>query len=129
LGLLKFEIPSPYDVYMHGTPAADLFARPRRDFSHGCIRVENPVALAEWVLRDNGGWSEEKIRAAMNGDATFQIKLKEPIPVLVMYTTAVVMENGEVRFFPDIYGLDAALEEALARRQPFSSAAGAPNQP
>jgi murein L,D-transpeptidase YcbB/YkuD len=113
LGLVKFDIPSRYDVYMHGTPSTELFARSRRDFSHGCIRVEDPVALAEWVLRDEPGWDEEKIRSATNGDRTVQLNLVRPIPVLILYGTAVVMEDGEVHFFDDIYGRDAALESAL----------------
>ena len=115
LGLVKFDIPSSYDVYMHGTPATELFARSRRDFSHGCIRVEDPVALAKWVLREEPGWDEEKIRSAMNGDKTVQVRLERPIPVLILYSTAVVMEDGEPHFFDDIYGQDAALERGLSQ--------------
>jgi len=118
LGLLRFNIPSPYDVYLHGTPATELFARSRRDFSHGCIRLEDPVALAKWVLRDEPEWDEEKIRSAMNGEETFQVRLKRPTPVLILYSTAVVMENGEIRFFDDIYGQDADLEQVLAQSHP-----------
>lgn len=121
LGLIKFDIPSPYDVHMHGTPATELFSRSRRDFSHGCIRVEDPVALAKWVLKDQPTWSEARIRAAMNGEETFQVKLERPIPVLILYSTAVVMENGEVRFFDDIYGQDAALEQVLADRSDLNT--------
>lgn len=116
LGLLKFEFPNQYDVYMHGTPAKELFARSRRDFSHGCIRVEDPVALAKWVLRDMPEWTEEKIRAAMDGDETREVRLKQPIPVLIFYSTAVVLEGGDVHFFDDVYGLDADLERAVAQR-------------
>ncbi len=126
LGLIKFEIPSPYDVYMHGTPATELFSKSRRDFSHGCIRVEDPVALAQWVLRDKAEWTESAIRAAMEGDQTFRVKLDKPLPVLILYATAVVMENGEVHFFDDIYGLDAELEQALARGYPYRSSAELP---
>ena len=103
---------------MHGTPATELFSRSRRDFSHGCIRVEDPVALAQWILRDQPSWTEESIRAAMDGDKTLQVKLDRPIPVLILYSTAVVAEDGEVRFFDDIYGQDAALERALAEEDP-----------
>src|SRR5581483_5458708 len=78
LGLVKFEFPNPYDVYMHGTPAQNLFARQRRDFSHGCIRVEDPVALAAWVLRDQPEWTTERILEAMNGDETLKVNLKNP---------------------------------------------------
>jgi murein L,D-transpeptidase YcbB/YkuD len=120
LGLLKFEFPNPYDVYMHGTPAKQLFSRSRRDFSHGCIRVEDPVALAAWVLRDKPEWTPESIRNAMNGDETIRVDLKNPIPVLILYGTAVVEENGEIQFFDDIYGYDAALERALNEDYPNS---------
>ena len=67
-----------------------LFSRSRRDFSHGCIRVENPVALAAWVLRDKPEWDKEHILSAMNGDKTFRVNLIKPIPVLILYGTATV---------------------------------------
>ena len=114
LGLIKFEFPNQYDVYMHDTPAKHLFARSRRDFSHGCIRVEDAVALAAWVLKDNPEWAPENIRAAMNGEETLRVAVKHPIPVLILYGTAVVLEDGVVRFYEDIYGYDADLERALA---------------
>ncbi len=117
LGLVKFEFPNEYDVYMHDTPSTQLFSRSRRDFSHGCIRVEDPVALAKWVLQGIPEWTEDKIRAAMNGEETMQVKLTKPIPVLIFYSTAVVMED-EIRFMDDIYGLDAELERALAGAKP-----------
>jgi len=118
LGLVRFDFPNPYAVYMHGTPATELFSRSRRDFSHGCIRVEDPVALAEWVLRGNPEWAPDKIRAAMDGSETIAVKVASPIPVLIVYGTAVVMENGDVHFFDDIYGYDAELERALASHHP-----------
>lgn len=118
LGLVKFDLPNGYSVYMHGTPATTLFSRSRRDFSHGCIRLEDPAALAAWVLRDDPGWTPEKIRAAMNGHETFEVKLSQPVPVFIMYGTAVVSGDGEIQFFRDIYGLDAKLENALASRRP-----------
>ncbi len=118
LGLVKFEFPNEYAVYMHGTPAEQLFSRSRRDFSHGCIRVEDPAKLASWVLRDLPNWSEDGIRAAMNGEKTLVVDLKVPIPVLIFYSTAVVLEGGDVHFFDDIYGLDADLERALAQDVP-----------
>jgi L,D-transpeptidase YcbB len=114
LGLVKFIFPNSYNVYMHGTPATELFARARRDFSHGCIRVEDPVALAAWVLRDQPEWNLDRIRATMNGDQTVQVNLPKPIPVLILYTTAVVEPDGEVSFFDDIYGEDASLAKTLA---------------
>jgi L,D-transpeptidase YcbB len=113
LGLLKFDFPNEHDVYMHGTPAMELFSQPRRDFSHGCIRVEDPVALAAWLLQDQPEWTSDHIRAATVADKTFRVDLKRPVPVLIVYGTAVTMEDGEIHFFRDIYGQDAALEQAL----------------
>jgi L,D-transpeptidase YcbB len=114
LGAVKFIFPNPYNVYLHGTPATELFSRARRDFSHGCIRVEDPQALAAWVLRDKPEWTLDRISAAMNADQPTQVVLDKPIPVLILYATAVVEPDGEVLFFRDIYGLDAELQKALA---------------
>ncbi|HSU91421.1 MAG TPA: L,D-transpeptidase family protein [Sporolactobacillaceae bacterium] len=119
LGLVKFMFPNPYNVYLHSTPQPELFARARRDFSHGCIRVENPAALAAWVLRDKKTWTVDRIRAAMNGDTSVQVNLDKPIPVLILYSTAVVEPGGEVRFFEDIYGHDALLVKVLANGYPY----------
>jgi L,D-transpeptidase YcbB len=119
LGLVKFVFPNEHEVYLHGTPAQALFARSRRDFSHGCIRVEDPVALAQFVLRDQAAWTPDAIRAAMDGPQPRRVDLIRPIPVLIVYGTAVVSEDGEVRFLHDVYGLDAALERALAERRPY----------
>ena len=120
LGLVKFDMPNAYDVYMHGTPATQLFLRSRRDFSHGCIRVEDPVKLAAWVLRDKPEWDSEHILNGMDGDKTFRVNLSKPIPVLILYGTAVVAQTGEIHFFDDIYGLDAMLEQVLAKGYPYS---------
>ncbi len=114
LGLVKFVFPNAHGVYLHDTPAQELFARSRRDFSHGCIRVEDPVALAAWVLRNEGGWTLDRINAALHGTETIDVKLARPILVFVLYGTAIVSEDGEVRFFEDLYGRDAALARALA---------------
>ena len=120
LGLVKFDLPNVYDVYMHGTPATQLFSRSRRDFSHGCIRVEDPVKLAAWVLRDKPEWDTDHILGAMNGDKTFRVNLTKPIPVLILYGTAIVTEAGEIHFVDDIYGLDSVLERVLAKGYPYS---------
>lgn len=120
LGLVKFLFPNQNNVYLHSTPAQSLFARSRRDFSHGCIRVEDPAALAAWVLRDLSQWTLPAIREAMEkGRDDHYIVIREPIPVLILYTTAVVLENGEVHFFEDIYGHDATLENVLAGGYPY----------
>lgn len=119
LGLAKFIFPNNYDVYMHGTPEQELFSKSRRDFSHGCIRLERPADLAAWVLRDTPGWTAERIRAAMNGSTTQQVNLPHPIPVLIVYATVIVTEEGIVQFYDDIYGHDAALEKALEQGYPY----------
>jgi murein L,D-transpeptidase YcbB/YkuD len=119
LGLVKFIFPNSYNVYMHDTPAQEFFAKSRRDFSHGCIRLEKPANLAVWVLRDNPGWDMDRVRAAMNGSPNQQVDLAHPIPVLIVYGTVIVNEDGLVHFYDDIYGHDAALEKVLAKGYPY----------
>lgn len=119
LGLIKFVFPNQYGVYLHGTPEQKLFGRERRDFSHGCIRVENPARLAAWVLRDQPEWTPTRILEAMRGEETITVKLTSPIPVLILYGTAVADEEGDIHFSDDIYGHDAALESALAKGYPY----------
>lgn len=117
LGLVKFVFPNRESVYMHGTPAPALFAQARRDFSHGCIRVEDPAALAAWVLKDLPDWPPERIGAAMQATAPQQVDLPSPIDVVLFYLTAAVLpEDGALHFADDIYGHDARLAAALARK-------------
>ena len=118
LGLVKFIFPNDANVYLHGTPAVQLFGRDRRDFSHGCVRVEDPVALAMWVLRDQPQWSRERIEAAMHDTASRRVDLLQPVPVILYYMTAMVTgAEGSVRFADDLYGHDARLLRALAARR------------
>jgi murein L,D-transpeptidase YcbB/YkuD len=117
LGLVKFVFPNEYGVYMHDTSARWLFDRERRDLSHGCIRVEKPEDLADWVLRGQSGWSRDRVFESMQGTESISVKVKRPIQVVLMYVTAVVMSNGEVHFFQDIYGEDQALEKKLAAQR------------
>jgi len=119
LGLVKFIFPNNYNIYMHDTPEQALFAKSRRDFSHGCIRLERPADMAVWVLRNNPGWDIARVRAAMNAETPQQVNLARPIPVLIVYGTAIVPEDGQVNFFDDIYGLDAALEKVLQQGYPY----------
>ena len=120
LGLVKLIFPNSNNVYLHSTPAAELFSRSRRDFSHGCIRVEKPAELTAWALRNNAGWDVDRIRQAMeSGKDNQQVNLVKPIPVLILYGTAIVNEAGEAHFFDDIYGLDASLEKVLAKGYPY----------
>jgi murein L,D-transpeptidase YcbB/YkuD len=124
LGPVKFLFPNEHNVYLHGTPAKALFSKSRRDFSHGCIRVEKPEELALWVLRGVPGWDTDhvmdQIKDAENGAGSRQVNLDQPIPVLIVYGTAVVREDGEVFFFDDIYGHDATLEQLLDHGYPYS---------
>ena len=119
LGLVKFIFPNNYNVYMHDTPEQVFFSKSRRDFSHGCIRLEKPADVAVWVLRNNPGWDMNRVRAAMNGSTTQQVNLARPIPVLIVYGTAIVTEDGIVHFYDDIYGHDADLEKVLQKGYPY----------
>ncbi|HLY18779.1 MAG TPA: L,D-transpeptidase family protein [Bryobacteraceae bacterium] len=120
LGLVKLIFPNKNNVYLHSTPAQELFARTRRDFSHGCIRVEKPDELTAWVLRNNPGWNLERVREAMkNGKDNQHVNLAKPIPVLILYGTAIVDEAGAPHFLDDIYGLDADLEKVLVKGYPY----------
>lgn len=120
LGLVKFMFPNEYNVYLHSTPAQQLFSQSRRDFSHGCVRVEKPAELAAYLLRNQPPWTLEKVQAAMqSGPDNQQVNLTTPIPVLILYVTAVVEEDGSVHFFDDIYGYDKTLEAVLAKGQPY----------
>lgn len=119
LGLVKFLFPNDNNVYLHSTPQQSLFARARRDFSHGCVRVEDPAALAEWVLREKPEWNAEKIQAAMNGKRDdMYVNLAKPITVKITYQTVVAQANGDVHFFDDIYGHDTRLVAALTPAAP-----------
>jgi murein L,D-transpeptidase YcbB/YkuD len=119
LGLIKFVFPNDYNVYMHGTPEHASFAHADRAMSHGCIRVQDPAGLAAWVLQGNPDWTNEKIKEAMDASQSQRVNLPRPIPVLILYSTAAVDENGEVGFFADIYGQDAKLQQELAKGYPY----------
>ncbi len=113
LGFVKFVFPNNNNIYLHGTPAQKLFGRSRRDFSHGCIRAEEPAKLAEWVLRNNPGWTAERIDQIARDEKheQQQVNLAKAIPVLIVYATASVAEDGTARFFKDIYGYDESLDK------------------
>lgn len=115
LGDIKFVFPNRQNVYLHHTPATQLFARDRRDFSHGCIRIEQPVELAKFVLQDRPEWTEERIREAMGRGSSNTVALGKPVTVLIAYST-VVARGGRVFFYPDLYGHDRVLDAALRSR-------------
>lgn len=106
LGGIKFVFPNRENIYLHHTPSVRLFNKARRDFSHGCIRVEEPLALAKFVLANQQDWDEERIKAAMAKGVSATLRLQEPLPVVVAYLTAIATEDGRVSFLPDLYGLD-----------------------
>lgn len=115
LGDIKFVFPNADNIYLHHTPAVDLFGRARRDYSHGCIRVEKPVELAEFVLQGMPGWDRARIEAAMAQGKSNTLKLAEPVPVLLSYGTTLV-KGDQIFFFNDIYGHDRVLTQALQQR-------------
>ena len=123
LGLIKFLFPNEHNVYMHSTPAHRLFLASRRAFSHGCIRVSDPTALAVYVLRHaNETWDSAKVDAAMHDNHSLRVELRDPIHVMILYGTAMATEAGPVQFFDDIYGHDRKLE-ALLKLRPVNGAA------
>jgi L,D-transpeptidase YcbB len=117
LGLVKFVFPNKYNVYIHDTPVSvHMFSDSERTFSHGCIHVQEPAKLAAWLLRNTPGWDLERVEYAMHkGENNVRVNLASPVPVLIVYDTAVVEENGEIHFFQDIYGRDAVLKKELAK--------------
>ena len=108
LGLVKFIFPNHFDVYLHDTPGDRLFFREKRTFSHGCIRIEDPVSLAKYVLRDQPEWTEARITRAMGTRREQAVTLKETLPVHIGYWTAWVEPDGSVTFTGDPYGIDQA---------------------
>ncbi|MDQ3417673.1 MAG: L,D-transpeptidase family protein [Acidobacteriota bacterium] len=116
LGLVKFMFPNQFNVYLHDTPADSLFERAARSFSHGCVRVEDPVALAQYVLRDQPEWTADRIREAMEAGTEKHVKLKSPIPVFLGYWTARVRPDNTVQFRRDVYEVDGKLQARLNDR-------------
>ncbi|MCU1323278.1 MAG: ErfK/YbiS/YcfS/YnhG family protein [Acidobacteriaceae bacterium] len=125
LGLVKFMFPNQYNIYLHSTPQPYLFDRSRRDFSHGCVRVQKPEDLAVWVLqnqknKDGSDWDLEKVHEAMtDGPDNKTVSLKTPIPIVIFYLTGLVEEDGHVHFFDDVYGYDADLQKVLQKGPPY----------
>jgi L,D-transpeptidase YcbB len=123
LGQVKFILPNEFDVYLHDTPSRSLFTKTVRAFSHGCVRVEKPLELAEYVLRDDPQWSGEALRAAIAQGRERLVPLPQPLPIYLLYWTAWVDQDGVLQFRPDIYGRDLRLDEALRQASSLLSAA------
>jgi murein L,D-transpeptidase YcbB/YkuD len=117
LGPIKFVMSNPYNIYLHASPEQALFDRTRRTFSHGCIRVSEPAALAEYVLRNAPeDWNRQTIEAALCGTTALRVTLDKPVSVVVFYTTAVATREG-IFFFEDVYGHDRKLRKLLEQRR------------
>ena len=129
LGFVKFMFPNQYNVYLHDTPADSLFARAARSFSHGCVRLEQPEQLAQYVLADQPDWTPERIREAMHSGQEKTVKLTGALPVYLGYWTARISADGILQFRGDLYGVDARqlsmLGSALDKLKMRAAAAGA----
>ena len=119
LGRVKFMFPNKFDVYLHDTPSRELFVKTVRTFSSGCIRIEKPIELAEYLLRDDPKLTREKILTTIDKGVEQTVRLAEPTPIHLLYWTAWVDEDGTVHFRNDIYGRDKLLIEALQEKPPL----------
>jgi murein L,D-transpeptidase YcbB/YkuD len=118
LGRFKFMFPNPFSVYLHDTPNRSLFNRVQRDFSSGCIRVEAPFVLADFVLAGDQRWTPDALTEAIENGETRTIRLKQPVSVHLLYMTAWADETGVIQFRRDIYDRDRELDRALGQRRP-----------
>ena len=119
LGRVKFMLPNAHAIYLHDTPSKQLFENVRRDYSHGCIRLQSPLDLAQFVLQDQPEWTAERMAQAMRGDRPTTVNLARRIPVLILYATAVATGAGPVFFYDDIYRHDRDLDLLLRRGFPY----------
>jgi L,D-transpeptidase YcbB len=115
LGQVKFLFPNNYNMYLHDTPAKSLFNEPNRAFSHGCMRVQEPLKLAQFLLRNDSSWDDEKINVAMNAGKEHTVTLSQKVPVFIVYFTAFVDRDGKINFRNDIYERDNRLAEMIMK--------------
>jgi murein L,D-transpeptidase YcbB/YkuD len=113
LGKVKFLFPNSFNIYFHDTPAKDLFNKDKRAYSHGCIRLSDPVKMAQYLLQDQPNWTPEKIDSAMNTKEPKSVTVKSPVPVMINYFTAWIDETGQLNFRDDIYGHDSTEADKL----------------
>jgi murein L,D-transpeptidase YcbB/YkuD len=123
LGRVKFMFPNKFNVYLHDTPARELFKKTKRAFSSGCIRVERPIDLAVHLLQNKFEWARENLRAVVDSGLTEVIRLPEPMPVHLLYWTTWADQDGTIHFREDIYERDKQLEKELDRRPPSPAVA------
>lgn len=126
LGVVKLEMPNPFDVYLHDTPAKALFQRSPRYFSHGCVRLERAMDMAIALIADESEWNRTSMADAIRTGATRRIELKQAVPVYILYWTAFVTQDGQMNFRDDAYGRDAPLLAALSS---FGSVSAARSEP
>jgi murein L,D-transpeptidase YcbB/YkuD len=127
LGRVKFIFPNEHFVFLHDTPSRGLFDRAKRTFSSGCIRVDKPLELAELVLDDPESWNQETIQAVLDSKKTKTVHLREPMPVLLLYWTAFVDDDGVVNLLNDVYGRDQQILDGLEGEFKISIPTGAPD--
>ncbi|HZE19735.1 MAG TPA: L,D-transpeptidase family protein, partial [Candidatus Angelobacter sp.] len=113
LGRVKFLFPNPYSIYLHDTPSKSSFDREKRTFSHGCIRIEHPLELAQILLAGQDSWNDGKIQDAIASGEMQNVAIQNPIPVVIVYWTVSVGASGEIRYMKDIYSQDAKALAAL----------------
>ena len=128
LGKVKFIFPNSFNMYFHDTPSKSLFGQDKRAFSHGCIRLSEPQKMAEWLLRNDPGWNTEKIVSAMNQTTEKLVKLKDAVPVFIIYYTSWVGDDGELNFRDDVYNHDNELMKKMFLSQPISKDVQADNK-
>jgi murein L,D-transpeptidase YcbB/YkuD len=118
LGRIKFMFPNKYNVYIHDTPAKELFKKTERGFSSGCIRIETPIDLAEYVLREDPRWTKDKIIAAIDKGEEQTVRLPNAIPVHLLYWTAWTDNDANLQLRNDIYERDSVLYQELFEKPP-----------
>jgi murein L,D-transpeptidase YcbB/YkuD len=116
LGKVKFMFPNQFNVYLHDTPTRHLFAASERDYSHGCVRVEHPLELARYLLRDKPGWDAERIQNEMLSEEEVSVTLAKPLPVHIVYWSVWIGAGNELQRRPDIYDLDTKQEKLFVKR-------------
>jgi murein L,D-transpeptidase YcbB/YkuD len=121
LGQVKFLFDNPYSVYLHDTPAKAAFAREQRSVSHGCVRLERALDLAQLLLSTQPGWSPDRTATTLASGETTEVKLDRPVQVILAYMTAFVQAGGVVAFRPDVYGWDAEVLRRLDAQRPGSA--------
>ena len=118
LGRVKIMFPNKHNVYLHDTPSRDLFSKTERAFSSGCVRVANPIGLAEWLLQGDPEWTRKTIDAVIQSGIETRVNLSRKVPVHILYFTAVNEADGTLRLVSDVYARDARLVAALASPPP-----------